>query len=875
MPRFLLLLAMFLLVAAPPVALAHADGASEAPEVRLPLDPEPAFQHIQLRLDPDKRSYTGSIDVELTVSGRPSQVMFHAEGQRLTRIALTQGPDTIATERVTGERGLQTLTLARPLAPGAARLRIEFTHLYGTRAVGLYKVNKAQRGYLFTQFQATDGREAFPMWDEPSFKFPYQFTLEVPQGREAITNTPVLRETATEDGWRRIEFARSKPLPSYLLALAVGPLEFTEVPGMRFPTRIVTVQGQKHLTGTAIETTPKLLAALERWFGTPYPYEKLDLIAVPEFAYGAMENAGAITYRDDVLLLDPVTASATERRRHISTHAHELAHMWYGDLVTMAWWDDLWLNESFADWMASRITDEVYPELKYGLNDLQRIQGVKGSDVAPSTTAIRSASGSSEAGLTNVGLVYSKGNAVLSMFERYLTPPVLQKGVRAYLKKHAWGNAVAGDLWRAFDEASGKPVSAAMATFTDQPGVPYVRVVPTAKGLRITQRRASNVGVTLEPHLWNVPMVIKWSDGKSVRIERVLLDRESIELPLPAKPTWVYPNGEGRGYFAWSVPAEWLVALADAAPSQLDAFERVAFLGNLSMLLRMGEVSGDAYLQALARFSTDQEPQVLASMLSNLNAARAALVPDDLAEPFARYVRRTLAPALARIGEQRQPGEDDLVSSSRGDLLRWLAMRGRDEQVRTFAEGEAKRYLADSSAVDPGVVDDVLAIAASRGDARLFEQLQRRAEDATVPAQRRRFLSTLGGFQDPALEVRALEYMLSEGVRPTESFQIMQAWQGKDEEAGKRMRDWLYDHYEPFSQKLPPPALRFAPMMLGGGCSHQQFDRMKQFLSDPEHFVTGMDRTMAQTLDGVVDCVGLREREGEAVRRYLQGSGAD
>lgn len=875
MPRHVRSLAASLILLLSSSALSLAETPASKPEVRLPLDPRPVFQRVSLRLDPDKRSYTGSVDVDLDVKGRPAQLMFHAEGQRLTRIALTQGADSIPTERTTGDRGLQTLTLARPLAPGTARLHIEFTHLYGTRAVGLYRMVKAERGYLFTQFEAADGREAFPMWDEPSFKFPYQFVLEVPQGREAVTNTPVLRETKAEDGWRRIEFAVSRPLPSYLLALAVGPFEFTAIPVMKIPTRVVTVQGQKHLTGTVLGTTPKLLAALERWFGTPYPYEKLDLLAVPEFAYGAMENAGAITYRDDALLLDPATASATELRGHVRTHAHEMAHMWYGDLVTMAWWDDLWLNESFADWMSSKIVDEVYPELKYGLSDLQRIQNVKSSDVAPSTQAIRSTNASSEAGLTNVGLVYSKGNAVLGMFERYLTPPVFQRGVRAYLEKHAWGNAVAADLWRALDEASGKPVSAAMATFTDQPGVPYVRVVPTAKGVRLTQRRAANVGVTLEPHLWKVPMVIKWSDGRSVRTRRILLDRESVEVDLGGAPTWVCPNGEGRGYYAWGVPDEMLVALADAAPAELDPFERVAFLGNLSMLLRMGEVSGDAYLQALARFGNDPEPQVLTSMLANLSAARGALVPDELAEPFARYVRRTLAPALARIGEQKRPGEDELLSSARGELLRWLALRGNDAQVRAFAEAEAQRYLRDSSAVDPGVVDDVLAIAVSRGDAQLFGEMQRRFETASVPALRRRFLTTLGAFRDPVLETRALEYMLSESVRPTEGFQIMMGWQGKDEAAGERFREWMFEHWTPFSQKVPPPALRFAPMMLGAGCTKSAFERMQGFLTDPQRFVPGMDQTIAQTKDVVDDCIGLRERESEAVRRFLEGAGAD
>jgi alanyl aminopeptidase len=848
---------------------AHAGGADGAGEERLPADPRPVFQHITLRLDPDKRSYSGRVEVDLEVQGAPQRIQFHAEGQRLTRLVLTQGGDTIATERTTGDRGMQTLALARPLARGRAQLQVEFTHLYGTRAVGLYRVLRDGAGYLFTQFQSDDGREAFPMWDEPGFKFPYQFTLEVPPGQQAVCNTPQLRERVGEGGWRRLEFAPSKPLPSYLLALAVGPLEFTTVPGMKVPTRVVTVKGQSHLTGTAVETTPRLLAALEQWFGTPYPYEKLDLIAVPEFAYGAMENAGAIVYRDDVLLLDPATATATQKRSHLSTHAHELAHMWFGDLVTMAWWDDLWLNESFADWMAGKITDQVYPEFGYGLSDLNRIRGVMAGDANPSTRAIRDTTTGADAGLSNVGLVYSKGNAVLGMFERYLGPEVFQRGVRLYLKEHAWKNATAADLWAALDQVSGQKVSEAMATFTDQPGLPALRVVPVPGGVRITQKRASNAGVSQPDLRWRVPVNLKWSDGRTIRTERLLLSTESAEVRLGATVAWVMPNAGGRGYYAWSVPGDMLVRLAEQAATAMDASERVAFMGNLSMLLNMGEVAGDAWLRAVAGFRDDPEPQVLTAMLGNLSSGRTALVPDAEAEAFAVYVRNTLSPALQRIGEERRAGEDELVSSARGTLMQWLTVRGRDEALRQRVSERARRFLTDSTAVEPGLVETVLGIAAGRGDEALFEQFRERAEKAQVPAHRRRYLGLLGAFEDPALEARALEYALSDAVRPTEMFQVMSGFANKDEAAGKRLRQWMYDRYPQLSQKIPPPALRFMPFVLGSGCEQDEFARMRQFLGDPARQAPGIEQTIRQVADTVDDCVRLRQREGEAVRRYL------
>ncbi|MEO5988269.1 MAG: M1 family aminopeptidase [Candidatus Eisenbacteria bacterium] len=842
-------------------------------EVRLSPDLIPTFQAVRLRLDANKRNYSGSTRTELDVRHATAIVQFHAEGQRLTRLTLRQGADTIAVERASGDHGLVTLTAARSLKLGRAVLEIEFTHQYGTRAVGLYRAVQNNQGYLFTQFESDDAREAFPCWDEPGFKFPYQITLEIPAQHEALSNTPIERQSV-KDGWKTLVFKRTPPLPSYLLAIACGPLEFTPIPGMRVPTRVVTVQGQKHLAGAALQSTPKLLAALEKWFGTPYPFEKLDLVAVPEFAYGAMENPGAITFRDDILLLDPATATVGQRRSHASVQAHEMAHMWFGDLVTMQWWDDLWLNESFADWMAAKITDQVYPEYKKGLNELQSIAGVKNSDAQPSTRAIREKTTAGNAGLTNVGLVYSKGNAVLSMFERFIGPEVFRKGVQAYLKEHAWGNASAGDLWKALDQASGGKVSASMATFTDQSGVPYIRVVPAPGGVRLTQSRFSFQGVTQTPQQWRIPVVLRYSDGRTTRTQRVLLTQESQLVPLPGADhlAWVMPNGEGRGYYAWSLPDEMLVRLAERSQESMDPFERVAFLGNLGMLMNAGEVHGDAYLKALAHFGSDPEPQVVSSTMTALQGVRLALITDDQSALFAEYVRRTLSPALARVGYERMAGEDEAISTMRGELLQWLARRGRDAQVMTFAKQAAKHYLADSTSVDPSIVDAVLNLTASQGDEPMFEEMRMRYEHATVPALRRRFLGTLGAFEDPALEARALQYMLSDTVRPTETFIVIMGFMGKDEAASRRLWEWMTANYDALAGKVPPPALRFMPMM-GSGCDAARLAATQAFFSDPKHAVPGVESALERVSDNTRTCITLRQREGGAVRSYLQSLG--
>jgi alanyl aminopeptidase len=862
--RFALAALALLLAVAPATA-----KASPAPAARLPRNPAPSSQSVRLKLDPDKRSYTGSVRVPLRVSAAVDSVCFHAEGQRLLRVTVRQGADTIAAQRRTGERGWQTLRLARALAPGEAVLEVEFTHLYGTRAVGLYRTVQRGRGYLFTQFESTDAREAFPCWDEPDFKIPWTLTVEIPDSQQVVANTPVASESRA-DGWRTVSFATSPPLPSYLVALAAGPLEYTNVPGTRVPTRIVTTRGQSHLTAFTAQTTPRLLAALERWFGTPYPFAKLDLIAVPEFAFGAMENPGAITYRDDVILLDPATATVGQRRSCLTTNAHELAHMWFGDLVTMAWWDDLWLNESFADWMAARITDEVYPEYKAGLNDLQRQLRVKAGDTSPATRPIRDTTMTGELGLSNVGLVYSKGNAVLAMFETFLGPATFQKGVRAYLKQHAWGNATAGDLWRALDRASGTNVSAAMATFVEQPGVPLVRVVPIPGGVRLAQSRASAFGVQQPALRWRVPVSLRWSAGGRVRETRVMLEDETHDVKLPGgAPDWVLPDAGGRGWFAWSVPERWLRSLAGPAREALTPPERMGLIANLGLLLAGGDLHGDAYLSALSGFGDDREPQVVQGLIEALGGVRAAFVPDSSAHLFVPYVRRTLGPALERVGFEPRPGEDETVAGLRGELIGWLARRGDDERAWAWALDAARRYLADSTAVDPGVADVSLSLAAARGDAALFDDLRARFETATVPALRRRYLGTLGAFTDSVLEARALEYALSDAVRPTEMFNVMMGFMNKGERAGERLFHWMMSRYEAFAQRLPPPALRFLPLM-GQGCSKVRLETTKAFFSDPGRRLPGMEQTLERVETSTHQCIGLREREGGAVEAFLR-----
>jgi alanyl aminopeptidase len=841
---------------------------------RLPTDVVPTFQSVHLRVDADTTDYSGSVHVELDVRQPTSRVQLFALDQKLQDVRLTAGGKPVPVKAERGPRGLLTLALPSPLPRGHAQLDIRFTKPLDTQAVGLYRVRKDGLGYTFTQFEAEDARKAFPCWDQPAFKFPYQLTLEVPERHQAITNTPVVSET-TKDGWRTTVFARTPPLPSYLIAIATGPLEFTAVPRMKMPTRIVCVKGQSRLAGLAVQETPRIMAALEGYFDQPYPFAKLDLVAVPEFWAGAMENPGAITYADNVLLVDPAAAhDPAQRRRLVSVTAHELAHMWFGDLVTMEWWDDMWLNESFADWMGNKITNQLMPEVHYDLSQLEDAQTIMGTDARPSTDPIRLPAQSGDDAMRSVGLAYNKGKAVLSMFEGWVGAEVFRQGIREYLAKHAWKNAVASDLWSALDHVSNRPVGEFMRGYIEQSGFPLVTVEPLPGGsVRLSQRRFLNAGVQAPPLSWKIPMSLRYAAaGSPAKVMKVVLDQPSktVKLEGASSLEWVMPNAGTAGYYRWSLPKASLTALARSA-KQLSPAERIGFLGNLSALLDAGEIDGGTYLGIVSTMSDEPEPIVALQVISCLEDVKAAFATNDLTEAWAGYVRRTLQPMVTRFGLEKAAGESDAASLLRPSLMSWMGRDGRDPETLRRADELAARYMSDPTAVDPALAATALSLHAIHGDRALFDRYRQGLESATVPAVRRNYLSTLGWFEDPAIQDEALRYALSGALRPNEFSTVARTMTLNSERGRERAFQWMRDNWGAIQTRMPESSLARLPSYCGG-CSADRLAQGKAFFADATHRVPGTDKQLERTAESVTDCVSLRSREGAAAAMFLKGS---
>ena len=847
-------------------------GETQKPEdYRLGEDVVPTYQVIDLDIDPSRSGYTGRIRATINVRNPVTTFRMHSEEIDIDRITLS-GPkgSVIPVVHRHLPRALLAMTTEKPLPVGSYTLTIDFSNEFDKRAVGLYRTSREGRGYVFTQLEAVDARKAFPCWDEPNFKIPFQLIATVPPQVDVIFNTSIESQTVSKAG-KRIVFRKSKPLPTYLLAIAAGEFEYVPIPGMSTPGRIVTVKGQSHLAQIAAQSTPRILTAMETWFGQKYPFEKLDIIAVPEFWPGAMENPGAITFADSILLLDSQAATTSQRRTLARIMAHELAHMWFGDMVTMKWWDDLWLNETFADWMGDKISAQVFPAFRIDLSELQSVQGIMEQDARPLTDPIRNPYPVPENVLNSVGLAYNKGKAVLTMFERWIGDESFRRGVQQYLKAHAWGNATSSDLWRALSRTSRADMTTAMGSFTEQSGLPLIEVAVLENGsVRLTQKRFVNHGVPRGSNLWHVPVSVKYSDGQEVRKKTFLLNTASKTVKLgETRPVWVNPNADAVGYYRWALPIR---SMDDLARNRLrlNVRERIAYPGNLSALLDAGVITGEDFLRQLAFFSNDADPQVIAAVISALGKVQLALVTDEGSDSFAAYVRKTLGPAAKRFGMEKRAKEDSTITLFRPTLITWLADVGRDPQVIRFAKEKAEAYLKDPSSVDPQISTTVLKIAAHDGDRALFDEYRKRFETSKTPGERSRYLAALSGFNDRQLSEEALRYAINGPLRPNEIFSIPLGMGGS--QAGRDLRfRWFTQNYPAISSRIPPIFMSNLPF-IAAGCETDRIIAAKTFFKDPRHRVEGTLEELAKVEEQVNDCVKLRSREQEKVARFLNTS---
>jgi puromycin-sensitive aminopeptidase len=841
---------------------------------RLTPDVRPRAYDAELSLDPTAPRFTGAVRIVLALARPAAELVLHAAELELGEIALTAG----GTSRAPVERQLhaasETLLLrfAEPVPAGEAVLSLSFSGPVNQGLRGLYR---AGPGLVATQFEAADARRVFPCFDEPCFKAPWKLAVEVPKGVTVLSNGRAVAEEARGDR-RRVSFAETPPLPTYLVAVVAGGVEALPAVGSRsVPVRTWATPEKLALTGFGQDVAVEVLPRLEEYFGVPYAFGKLDQVGLPEFEAGAMENAGLITFREVALLLDPATASLAQKKRVAEVVTHELAHQWFGNWVTMAWWDDLWLNEAFATWMAFKIVDAWNPAWRMWLEFDQGKAGALQLDALPSTHPIHAEIRSvAEAGEAFDLITYEKGGAVLRMIEGYLGAERFRDGIRLYMRRHGKGNSVADDLWGALAEASKEPVVELAHAWIGKPGFPMVSVSRRGRTLRLAQRRFFSDpadGAGQPESLWPVPMVLRLGVNGQVREQRVLLQGANAEVTLEAEPDFVVANGGGTGFYRVAYDAEALAALRRSLPALAPA-ERIQLLSDEWALVRAGAREIGAFLDLCAAFAGETDHAVLDELVARLAAVEGRLVSDADRPALQRFVAGLFGPQLAATGWDAAPGEADEVRLRRAAAVRALGLVARDGAVAAEARARLDRWLAgERAALEPNLHDAAVALVARGGDRPALERFRELARTETDPAFRRRYLMALASFEDPALAAAGLELLYTPDVVPLQdtAFYLGALFgnrTGREAALARLGSEWerLYGRI-----RGAPMLMRRVVEAMGAFVDRRQLGAVEAFLA--AHPLEEARQAIAQTLDRLRQDVALRERAMPALSGWLKG----
>lgn len=863
-------------------ALLPAAADPAPPKLRLPAGAAPVRYAAELWIDPAKESFEGKIEIDVSLAGPSDTIWLNARELDIRSASARSGNGgagggtlTAAADEV--GRGFLRLSFPRSLSPGAWTVAITYTgRLTDQDAKGLFRQKDAGEWYASSQFEAIDARRAFPCFDEPSFKTPWQLTLHVRKEHMAVSNTPILSETNEPDGTKKVVFAATKPLPSYLVALGVGP--FDVVPAgtagaNRVPIRMIVPKGRGAEARWAVKSTGPLLDQLEKYFGIPYPYEKLDELAIPQFP-GAMENAGLVTYGSNVLLAKAPDETAGFRRSYAAICAHETAHQWLGDLVTAAWWDDIWLNEAFATWMAAKIIDRWKPEWNEPVSRAADRSFAMSEDSLVSARRVRQPI-ESEDDIANAfdGITYQKGAAVIAMFEGWLGEEPFRRGMQRYLKAHAGGSARAADFLAAIAEATETPaVVPAFGTFLDQPGVPLVTAELDCRSgapkLLLTQKRFLPAGSIGSPkETWQIPICARAGDpGSAAMCSLLAAPSGELELPKPC-PARLFANAES-GYYRVLYKGPLLARLLADGGKHLSPAERVATMADVASLARSGDVPMATALSLVPAFANDPARQVVETLVRIAEAPGDFLVPDDLRSRYHRFVSDTFGARAQTLGFRGKPGEDEETALLRASLVGFAANEGDDPALVAEGTRLAKEWLRDRGGVDAQMVPSVLEVAAGQGDVALFQAVLAEAKRSADRRERHWLLTALGQFRDPSVVPVALGLTLSDDFDPRESMAVLRAAaRGR----GTRSEGWefLKKNFDRLAARLPGDWPAAFPWLAAGFSDEAHLKDVEAFFKDKAPKYPGGPRILAQALESIHLRAALKAAQGESVREFL------
>jgi aminopeptidase N len=845
---------------------------------RLPEAAVPENYKLSFTPDLDKATFEGDETISIRVMTPTNEITLNAADITFNEATISSGGITQRANVVLDkDKESVVLAVGKQLPVGVATVHIGYTGILNSEMRGFYLGKDEQgRKYAATQFESTDARRAFPSFDEPAYKATFDISTVADNGQVAISNSKVVSDTPGPGGRHTVRFATSPRMSSYLAALVVGNFEYIEGEADGIPIRVYTTPGKKEMGKFALETAEHVLSYYDKYFSIKYPYGKLDLIGIPDFSAGAMENTACITFREVLLEIDEKQGSVDLKKTIASVVAHEMAHQWFGDLVTMKWWDDIWLNEGFATWMSSKPIQAWKPDWNFNLDDVSNTGGTLNTDSLANTRPIHQAA-ETPAQIQELfdGIAYGKAASVLRMLEAYLGEETFRAGVNAYIQKHQYANATEADFWDAQAKTSKKPVDQVMPTFVKQAGVPIIDVRSQCSGastaVTLEQRRYfydREKFQAANDQLWKVPLCMKSSAGAE---KCELLTKKEATFTLPGCSTWVLANAGATGYYRAGYQADTVRALANDAESKLSPAERIALQADIWASVRVGREPVGDYLALAQGLGSDRNRAVMDGVLGRLNFIGRYLVTESDRESYRVWMRSYLAPMLKDVGWEARPGESDEQRTLRSRMFNALGYDAHDPEVLAQARKVADKALEDPSSVDRQIAGGAMALAALNGGEDFYDRLMTALKNPKSPEEYYMYLFTLPQFTDPKLLQRTLDYAISPDVRSQDALGVISGVMNNPE-GQKQAWDFVLAHWDAV-QKAGGP---FASAQIVGStssfCDAHMRDQVVEFFA--AHKVEAAERTYRQSIERINNCVDLKSRQEPQLASWLGQHGS-
>jgi len=841
---------------------------------RLPTTVTP--ERYAIRLTPDLTTWTfaGEETVTIQIHQPVGMIVTNAAELAIDSVFIKDAKGKVLAGNVVldNDNERACFSFAADLPVGRSELSVKFSGILNDKLHGFYRstykgADGIDQPLASTQFESTDARRAFPCWDEPAFKAVYQVTLVVDEKLTAISNAGIVRETVLPGtGKKEVVFADSMKMSTYLVAFIVGEFEATE-PVMvgNAPLRVWAVPGKKRLANFAVDIGKASLEHFSAYYGIPYPGDKLDLIAIPDFASGAMENLGAITFRETALLVDSEKATRAELERVADVVSHENAHMWFGDLVTMRWWNGLWLNEAFATFMEMLAVDAWKPEWRRWDSFTVSRAAAMQVDGLKSTRPIEFPVEKPEeaAGMFDV-LTYEKGASVLRMLEQYLGAEAFRDGIRLYLQRHQYDNAETTDLWDALEDSTKQPVRALMDTWIFQPGYPLISVAKEGKTLVLSQQifRYIQDG-TDQARRWHVPIFLRVGTRAGAVNKTLLMTDQEQRVEFSDDIDWAVVNAGGHGFYRARYSAELATALKSGLFKFLSSVERFGLINDAWATTLGGITSLTDYLDLIELLRDEDDVNVWTTVIGSCHHL-ARILDDGQCAALEKRLRALFAPAVERFGWSVKAGESELASQLRGDLIGALGTVADDKPTQERARELFAAYEKSAAAVDRNLIPALVSIVAHTGGSDDYEKFSSKFKNAQTPQEETRYLFALGNFRDPRLIERTLNLTISGAVRTQNSPYLMRGVL-----LNRRARDeaWAFmkTHWDEMLRQYPDNSIpRMCEGVIGLATAELEAD-VKRFFA--EHPVKQGSKQMEQHLERLRIAVNCKARWQSSLRR--------